>query len=216
MSFRTRIKICGITRPQDAAAAARCGADAIGMLFHEASPRCISIERAREILAVLPAFVTPVALFVDADAATIRRVTSELSLRHVQLHGDESPRMIEALSGLRILKTIRVNNDFEKTLAPWRQTSLAGIVLETSGTPEPGGSGVENDWETVKRLAERGVFKEAPPVIAAGGLNPQNVGNVVRMLRPWAVDLSSGVESSKGIKSQEKIEAFVQAVRAAE
>ena len=224
MTQRTRIKICGVRRPQDALAAGRAGADAIGLVFHQAAPRHVSLEQARDILAVLPAFVTPVALFVDAGAEQVRRVTGELHLRHVQLHGDETPDDVAALSHLAVIKAVRVDpTRFGGTLRQWRDSvatrglpQLKGLVLETAATTAAGGTGVPNDWHTVREHQSRGAFAGLPPVIAAGGLAPETVARVVRDVRPWAVDVSSGVEESRGIKSEAKIAAFVAAVRAAD
>lgn len=219
---RTRIKICGVRRPEDAAAAARAGADAIGMVFHPAAQRNISIEQARAILAILPAFVTPVALFVDAEPDIVSNVVGELRLRHVQLHGEESPDYVAQFPQLAVIKAVRVEAArFADTLALWRRAAsrglpqLKGLVLETPGTAQAGGTGIPNDWRTVRGHHARGDFHGLPPVIAAGGLTPETVGAVVRDVRPWAVDVSSGVEESRGIKSADKIAAFVEAVRSA-
>ncbi len=220
---RTRIKICGITRPEDAAAAAAAGADAIGMVFYQSAPRCITVERAREILAILPPFVSPVGLFVDAAAEEILRITAKLHLRHVQLHGDEPPSRVASLPGLQVIKAVRVDALLPETLATWRAAignlhlpHLTGVVLETANTAEAGGTGMANDWASVQRHRADGAFDGLPQLIAAGGLTPETVGGVVRALRPWAVDISSGVESSKGIKSVEKLHQFVRAVREAD
>jgi phosphoribosylanthranilate isomerase len=221
---RTRIKICGIGRPEDAAAAAAAGADAIGLVFHPPAPRYVSLDRAREIMAALPAFVTPVGLFVNVDAGFIRDTAGALGLRHVQLNGDESPEFVAALAPLVAIKALRVERDtFGRTLGEWREgvkslplTNLKGVVLETAGTGRAGGTGVANDWETVRHHIKSGDFAGLPPVIAAGGLTPETVGAVVRDIRPWAVDVSSGVEESLGRKSVERIRSFVAAVRAAD
>lgn len=218
---RTRVKICGITRCEDAVAAAEAGADAIGMVFCAPAPRNISIERAREILRVLPPFVSPVGLFVDADADEIRRVIEELQLRLVQLHGHEPPQRVTELRNVQVIKAVRVDEHLADTLAAWRRaaqdmdlSNLRGIVLETGGTREPGGTGVANDWATVRRHRDAGDFEGLPTLIAAGGLTAETVGNVILSLRPWAVDVSSGVEATRGVKSVEKIRAFVNAVNA--
>jgi len=221
---RTRIKICGIGRPEDAAAAAEAGADAIGLVFHPPAPRCVSLDRAREILAALPAFVTPVGLFVDAEARTIRDTANAIGLRHVQLNGNESPEHVAALAPLVVIKALRVERDkFGRTLGKWREgveslrlTNLQGVVLETAGTGRAGGTGVANDWETVRRHIKSGDFAGLPPVIAAGGLTPETVAAVVRDIRPWAVDVSSGVEDAPGRKSADRIRSFVAAVRTAD
>ncbi len=220
---RTRIKICGIRRPQDALAAARAGADAIGLVFHPSSQRNISIESAREILQALPPFVTAVGLFVDAGMQEVTQTATALGLRHVQLHGDETPDDVARLTRFSVIKAVRVERDrLGQVLATWRQavqtlplSHLRGLVLETGGTARPGGTGVVNDWQAVKREKEAGAFDGLPHLIAAGGLTPRNVGQVVRDVRPWAVDVSSGVEEQPGIKSEALVRAFMNAVREA-
>ena len=224
MPSRTRIKICGVCRPEDALLAAHYGADAIGMIFHPPSRRNVSVTRAREILAAIPPFVTAVGLFVDASAETIFQTTRELGLRYVQLNGVEPAAFIAALKPLTVVKAVRVERDrFEETLASWRKsirefdlTNLAGLVLETAKSPLPGGSGVPNDWTTVHEARQSGAFDGLPSLIAAGGLMPETVGNIVRAIRPYSVDVSTGVEASLGCKSGEKLCAFVDAVRAAD
>lgn len=216
---RTRIKICGITRAQDALAAARAGADAIGMVFYPGAKRCISLDRALEILRGLPPFVTPVGLFVDQPIDEVRGTANALGLRHLQFNGHEEPQAIAQLKEFVIIKAVRVARDsFLNELTKWRDAiarhslfHLRGLVLETASA-HPGGSGMENDWETVHQAIQQGAFAGLPPIVAAGGLTPQNVADVVRRISPWAVDVSSGVEESFGIKSVQKIEAFVGAV----
>jgi phosphoribosylanthranilate isomerase len=224
VTHRTRIKICGICRPEDGAAAARAGADAVGIVFHPTAPRNVPLDRAREILAALPAFVTPVGLFVNATPSALQETVRELHLRHIQLHGDESPEYVAGLRPFAVIKAIRVDPEqFGQTLARWREaiqalglTNLKGIVLETAGTGHAGGTGIANDWRTVREHQANGGFTGLPPVIAAGGLTPETVGAVVRDVRPFAADVSSGVEESRGKKSPEKIAAFVAAVRRAD
>jgi phosphoribosylanthranilate isomerase len=221
---RTRIKICGVCRPEDAVLAARAGADAIGIVFYERAPRNVPLDRAREILAALPPFVTPVGLFVDAAADTVLAAARTLGLRHVQLNGHEPPEMVEALQPLTVIKAITVERDrFGETMNTWRAaisslalTNLAGFVLETAGTGQAGGSGVANDWDAVRAAQAAGDFEGLPAVIAAGGLTPESVGAVVRNVKPYAVDVSSGVEESKGRKSADRVAAFVRAVREAD
>ncbi|HSU67522.1 MAG TPA: phosphoribosylanthranilate isomerase [Tepidisphaeraceae bacterium] len=216
---RTRIKICGVGHVEDAMAAARAGADAVGMIFHPPAGRNVSLTRAGEILAVLPPFVTPVGLFVDQEPNKIREIARSLGLRHIQLHGNEPPEVVADLREFTILKAVRVSAaTFGAELDRWREsisrlklTHLQGLVLETAGVS--GGSGRANDWETVRRHRQRGDLIGLPSLIAAGGLTPETVAAVVRDLRPWAVDVSSGVELSPGRKSVQKIEAFVEAVR---
>ncbi len=221
---RTRVKICGVTRVDDARAAVAAGADAVGMIFHPASPRNISIERAREIVRALGPFVTPVGVFVDALASKVMEIAAELGLHTVQLNGQEPVERIAQLrkQKLKIIKAVKIDAKLEQELERWRGAMnlagdmLTGLVLETGGTPVPGGSGVSNDWTRIKQLQDKGAFNGLPPLIAAGGLDANNVKDVVKNLRPWAVDVSSGVESSLGHKSAELIADFVRAVRGAD
>ncbi|MDB5322837.1 MAG: phosphoribosylanthranilate isomerase [Phycisphaerales bacterium] len=216
---RTRVKICGVMRPQDAVAAARTGADAIGINFYPQAKRCISTAIAREILHSLPAFVTPVALFVDQDVEEIKHLAASLGIRHIQLHGHESPATVAALRDFTVLKAVRASREtLAAELAIWREAmesldlaNLHGFVLETPGSA-PGGTGVENDWDAIAVQQRAGTFEGLPPLIAAGGLTPDNVAAVVRLLQPYAVDVSSGVEESFGQKSPERIAAFITAV----
>jgi phosphoribosylanthranilate isomerase len=216
---RTRVKICGVGHVEDALAAARAGADAVGLVFHPDSRRSVQPQRAMEILAALPPFVSPVGLFVDLPVSAIWDAVRSLNLRHVQLHGHESAEQVAELRGLTVLKAIRVDPaTFGPEIEQWRRdiqrlklTHLQGFVLETAGTV--GGSGVANDWELVALHRKRGDFVGLPPIIAAGGLTPDTVADVVRAVHPWAVDVSTGVESSPGRKSPEKIEAFIRAAQ---
>lgn len=224
---RTRIKICGITRPEDALLAARHGADAIGVICYPKARRYVPFERAREIVRACPAFVSPVALFVDQDVEEVREIAGRLGVRHVQLHGHETPAMVAALRDFVVLKALSAHR---QTLAAeldlWREalesldlSNLGGFVLETPpgpGTTVPGGTGVENDWPAIVAIRQQGKFEGLPPMIVAGGLRPENVAAVIRQLRPYAVDVSSGVEETVGQKSPMAIEAFVREVRVAD
>ena len=218
---RTRIKICGITRLDDAKAASSAGADAIGLIFHQASARNINLDRAREIVRAVGPFVTVVGVFVDALASRVMEVADELGLHTVQFNGQEPVERIAQLrkQRLKVIKAVKVDANIEKELDKWRSAMslvgdmLAGIVLETGGTSVAGGSGMANDWNRIKQLQDRGAFAGLPPVIAAGGLHAQNVKDMVKNLRPWAVDVSSGVESTLGQKSPAMISDFVAAVR---
>jgi phosphoribosylanthranilate isomerase len=201
--------------------AVRAGADAIGLVFHPPAPRSIPLERGREIMRALPPFVTPVGMFVDAAPEAVLESAWAIGMRHVQLNGHELPEQVRALAPLVVIKAIRVaRQEFAQTLATWRAAitrlqiaNLAGFVLETANTGQAGGTGVANDWEAVREARAAGLFEGLPPIIAAGGLRPENVAEVVRSIRPYAVDVSSGVEASLGVKSPEKIAAFAQAVR---
>jgi phosphoribosylanthranilate isomerase len=221
---RTRIKICGIARREDAQAAVSAGADAIGLLFHSGSKRFVSTDVAKQIVAGLPPMLSVVGLFVDADVDAIRRIVSEIHFAALQLHGNETPQVVAQLKPIPVIKAIRVDaKRLGEDLRVWKSavadlglTNLVGLVMETASTKEPGGTGIVNDWQTLSRHIKAGDFKGLPPLIAAGGLTPGNVADVVRMIRPWAVDVSSGVESEPRQKSSDMIQQFVQAVREAD
>jgi len=219
---RTRIKICGIRRPEDALIAADAGADAVGIVCYREAFRYVPTEAARRIAQALPAFVTSVALFVDADPDEVNAVQSQVGTTCVQLHGRESPAVARQVRSA-VIKAIRVDRGtFERELDDWRHAiaqggleHLRGFVLETAGAGV-GGTGQANDWGFIQGVVEKGGFQGLPPVIAAGGLTPETVGAVVRAIRPWAVDVSSGVERVKGEKAPDLVEAFVIAVRDAD
>jgi len=221
---RTRIKFCGVTRAKNAAAAAVAGADAIGLVFYKKSARCVSLETAREILSVLPPMVSPIGLFVDSPHDEIRDIANTLNLRTVQLHGDEPPEVVAQLSDLSVIKAVRCDSkSLPASVQLWRRAilklglkNLAGMLLETGGTTEPGGTGVENDWDGIASVIGTGQVTGLPPLIAAGGLSSENVARVVRRLRPWAVDVSSGIELSTGLKSLDRMQRFVKAVHDAD
>jgi phosphoribosylanthranilate isomerase len=210
---RTRVKICGITRPKDAAAAAEAGADSIGMVLHAPSKRLIGLEQAGQIMAALGPFVSAVGLFVDAPADVIHTAAADLGLSAVQLHGHESLEFVETLHPLPVIKVIHVEAaTLAGELRQWtagRPQNLIGLLLDTAAA---GGSGVANDWDAISK--QRLDF----PWIAAGGLTPSTVGDIVRRLRPWAVDVSTGVEDpgAPGEKSPELIRKFIAAVRDAD
>jgi phosphoribosylanthranilate isomerase len=204
--LRTRIKICGITRTGDAADAARAGADAIGLVFYPPSPRFLSTERAREIRDALPPFVQAVALFVNPDAAQVAQVIGRVHPSMLQFHGEESPEFC-AQFGVPFVKACRVKKGVD-ALEYLRPFSGAVAWLFDSHVPEYGGVGESFDWSLVP-AAEK-------PVILSGGLSQANVGEAVRRVRPWGVDVSSGVESAKGIKHAAKIAAFIAEVRNAD
>jgi phosphoribosylanthranilate isomerase len=205
--MRTRVKICGITRPQDARAAAAAGADAVGLVFYPPSPRFLSVERAREIREAVPPFVQCVALFVNPDAAQVAQVIGRVHPAMLQFHGEESPAFC-AQFGVPYLKAARVAQgvDLLEYLRPF--TAASGWLLDAH-VEEYGGVGASFDWSLVPESLER-------PLVLSGGLTIENVGGAVRRVRPWAVDVSSGVESAKGIKDAAKIAAFVAEVRNAD
>lgn len=213
-----------MTRPEDAASAAHAGGDAVGLVFYEPVARYVTPQQAEKILAELPPFVTPVGLFVNAVTDEILEIAESLRIRHLQLHGDEPPGAVAELRGFSVVKAIRVSPGALVTeLTKWRDairelrlSNLHGIVLETAHASQPGGTGVVNDFGAIREAQQAGEFAGLPPLIAAGGLTPENVGSVIRSLRPWAVDVSSGVEFEKGKKSIEKLNAFADAVRSAD
>jgi len=203
----TRVKICGITTPEDARLVVSAGADAIGLIFFSGSTRCIDVSRAAEILAAIPPFVTPVALFVNASLEVIRSVTDALGIRTVQLQGDEPPELPEQLRPLRIIKAFRVGTqgDLER-LDGYRPDAF---LLDAYVPGKPGGTGVTFDWFLAVPVAAR------RRVILAGGLNPENVAEAVRIVRPYAVDVCSGVEYAPGRKDPDKVHAFVARAKSA-
>lgn len=202
------MKICGITRPADARAAADAGADAIGLVFYPPSPRFLSIERALEIRDALPPFVQTVALFVNPDAAQVAQVIGRVRPAMLQFHGEETPRFCGEF-GLPYIKACRVKSgvsgrlDLLEYLRPF---SRATAWLLDSHVEEYGGVGERFDWSLAPAVRER-------PLVLSGGLAPGNVAEAIRRVRPWGVDVSSGVESAKGIKDAAKIAAFVAEVR---
>jgi phosphoribosylanthranilate isomerase len=203
--MRTRVKICGITRVEDAAAAAAAGADAIGLVFYRPSPRFVSLERAREIAAAVPPFTATVAVFVNPSREEVEAVIAACGATLLQFHGDEPPGFCAAFSRPYIKAArIRPGLDLLKYLSP--HTAARAWMLDAFHEDLWGGTGGAFDWGLVPRDA-------AKPVILSGGLTSANVADAVRRVRPYAVDVSTGVESSKGIKDAAKIAAFIGAVR---
>jgi phosphoribosylanthranilate isomerase len=203
--MKTRIKICGITRVEDALAAARLGADAVGLVFYAGSPRAVTIGRAREIIDALPPFVVPVGLFVNADAATVRDTLAAVPVQLLQFHGDETPDFCDGF-GRPFLRALRVRKGADLLQYAREFHAAKGLLLDAWVEGVHGGTGATFDWSLIP--------PDLPmPVILSGGLNPDNVEQAVRRVRPWAVDVSSGVESAKGIKDAAKIEAFINGVR---
>ncbi|MBI5461265.1 MAG: phosphoribosylanthranilate isomerase [Gammaproteobacteria bacterium] len=204
-SARTRVKICGITRPEDGLEAARLGADAIGLVFYAPSPRAVSLERAAEIAAALPPFVTRVGLFVDAQPAEIEAVLAAVRLDLLQFHGDETEAEC-ARFGYPYLKAVSMRPGRDIAAALRDYPSASGFLLDAYHPAVPGGSGECFDWERVPTGRAR-------PIVLAGGLTPDNVAEAVRRVRPYAVDVSSGVEAAKGIKDATKMAEFIRGVR---
>jgi phosphoribosylanthranilate isomerase len=203
--MKTRIKICGITRVEDARAAAAHGVDAIGLIFYPPSPRYVTPDRAREIVASTPAFVSTVAVFVNPASEEVERVIRESGVTLLQFHGDESQEFCEQFSRPYIKAArIRPGLDLIKYLSP--HAGAKAWMLDAYHEDLWGGTGGVFDWSLVPRDAAR-------PIILSGGLTADNVANAVKRVRPYAVDVSTGVEVSKGIKDAAKIAAFIGAVR---
>lgn len=219
---RTRIKICGVRDAPTALAAAAAGADAVGLVFVDQSPRVVDTETARAIATALPAFVEPVGLFSDAPADAVRDTCATAGLRTVQLHGAEGADYINQLPGLRILKALPFATDtLSEALASLGPAlpRIAGLLLDTPPAADAkitGGSGHAFDWPALADVKRAGLFDDLPPIILAGGLTPDNVAEAIRVVRPYAVDVSSGVEAERGVKDPAKIAAFCRAVREAE
>jgi phosphoribosylanthranilate isomerase len=206
----TRIKICGITRVEDAMAAAHSGADAIGLVFYERSPRHVSIAQARQLADALPPFVSAVGLFVNTEAAFVHAVLASVPLDMLQFHGDE-PAEFCAQFAKPYLKAIRVKAGVDLLQCASDFRSAKGLLLDAHVEGIAGGTGATFDWALIP--------KQLPlPVILSGGLNAENVAAAIKQVRPYAVDVSSGVESggveaSKGIKDAAKIAAFINEVK---
>lgn len=200
-----RIKVCGITRVEDALAAAHAGADAIGLVFYTPSPRAVTPAQAAAIVAALPPFITSVGLFVDADAAYVREVLAQVPLDLLQFHGDEDADYCDQFER-PYLKAVRVraDQDLATVAAAWPKAQ--GILLDSYKAGVPGGTGEVFDWSLVP--GER-----RWNLVLAGGLTADNVAQAIAEVKPWAVDVSGGVELAKGIKDIEKINAFVQEVK---
>ncbi len=199
-----RVKICGITNIEDALIAAEAGADALGFIFYPKSPRFISPDAAAKIVAELPPFIAPVGVFVDEERERVIRVREEVGLRVLQLHGGEPPEFTSSLPGPTI-KGFRVGEGFNEDEID--EYACSAILLDTYVEGLPGGTGKVFDWEIARRWAER------RRVILAGGLKPENVAEAVRKVRPYAVDVSGGVEVRPGKKDPDLVLRFIIAAK---
>lgn len=199
--MRTRIKVCGITCPEHALVATDCGIDAIGLVFYSRSPRVVDLETASKIVSVLPPFVASVALFVNPAFEEVQEVTSRIHVDLLQFHGQESPEFCNSF-GLPYLKAVpmRIGTDLEKVFREYKGSR--GLLVDTYQPQTHGGAGITFDWA---QIPEERSF----PLVLAGGLTPENVDRAIQEVHPYAVDVSSGVESRKGIKDSEKIAEFV-------
>lgn len=201
--MRTRIKICGVTRPGDAELAARLGADAVGVIFYPDSPRAVDIARAREIAAALPAFVTLTALFLNPAPALVEAVLERLPVGLLQFHGGETAAFCRRF-GRAYMKAVSMRAPLKELDA---YGDAAALVLDSHAPGAAGGTGATFDWSRLPDTSR--------PVVLAGGLGPDNVAAAIRQVRPWGVDVASGVESAPGIKDPDKLERFIAEVRRA-
>ncbi|MBB3046252.1 phosphoribosylanthranilate isomerase [Litorivivens lipolytica] len=201
---RVRVKICGITRVDDAIAAERAGADAIGLVFYPPSSRNVVPEPAAEIAAVLGAFTTTVGLFVNPEPAEVERVLASVRLDRLQFHGDESEDFCRQF-GIPYLKALRTRPGADLAALAADYSSACGILLDSYKPGVAGGTGETFDWSLIPESLRSSI-------ILAGGLNPDNVAAAIQQVRPAAVDVSGGVESAPGIKSEDRIRAFIEAV----
>ena len=204
---RTRIKICGITRVEDALAAARAGADAIGLVFYPPSPRAVELQQACEIAAALPPLVGTVALFVNAEPRRVHEVIERLRPSLLQFHGDETPQQCEAYAH-PYLRAVRMRAGLDLLDLKVRYAQARGLLLDAF-VEGYGGGGEVFDWSLIPASV-------GCPIVLSGGLRAANVGQALARVRPWAVDVSSGVERSRGVKDAAAMRAFVAAVRAAD
>lgn len=212
------VKICGIGDVTTAVAVAESGADAIGLNFYERSPRCIDESTAGEIVKALPPGVTPVGLFVNHSTDEIRRISRTCGLTTVQLHGDEPVSMVRELSGLQVIRALRTSGDFASLATEQMEdackvrTSPWAWLVDARSEHGYGGTGETVDWD---QLTPGQRSDDWPPLILAGGLTPENIAEAVRTVRPWGVDVASGVESSPGVKDVEMVKTFISRAREA-
>lgn len=205
--MRIRVKICGITREQDALLAAEAGADAIGFVHWTRSPRAVDVQRARSIQAQLPPFVSTVALFVDPSADAVWQVIEATRPDLLQFHGNEEPSFCGAF-GVPYIKALKVTDRAPDATTLGYHAQARGLLLDSHDPVAVGGTGRAFDWSLAPHATMR-------PIVLAGGLNAANVGRAIAIVRPWAVDVSSGVESAPGIKDEARLRAFMQAVTSA-
>jgi phosphoribosylanthranilate isomerase len=204
---RTRIKICGITNHEDAASAVACGADALGFNFYKGSSRYISPAKAAEICAQVPAFVSTVGLFVNEPLADVNRILKSLRLGLLQFHGDETPEYCASV-GHPYMKALRATNRDQIKVEAQSFDSAQAILVDTATDGQFGGTGKTFDWSMLPDLGK--------PVVLAGGLDASNVGAAIAATNPYAVDVSGGVERSRGVKDVAKMKKFVEAVQSAD
>ncbi len=209
MTARTRIKVCGITEFKDAETAVSYGADALGFIFVERSPRYIDPEKAREIIKKLPPFINTVGVFVDEEVVLLEEIAAFCKLSVLQLHGSESPSYCSEVSK-PVVKAYQVGTEAVKGVLDDYADVVHGFLLDTFHNDLAGGTGMTFDWSLINKIEPPG------PIILAGGLNPENVGAAVKEVNPYAVDVNSGVEDAPGSKDMNKLQKFFQEVRKAD
>lgn len=203
MQRRTRVKICGITRPEDARLAAQLGADALGLVFYDGSPRGLDLQQAQAIRAAVPAFVSIVGLFVNPERKQVSDVLAHLRLDCLQFHGDETPDFCRSFD-LPYMKAIRVRSGTDPLLAIKLHRQASAILLDSYDPAQAGGTGKKFDWTVARHCVDRSPL----PIVLAGGLTQNNAMRAIKEVHPWALDLSSGVESEPGIKDPQRLQAF--------
>ena len=200
----TRVKFCGMTQTQDVLKAVALGADALGFVFYQKSPRSVTIERAQTLTACVPAFITRVGLFVNSSVREVRQVFKLAKLNLVQYHGDETPAYCETV-GLPFIKALRMKQGMDVASEIARYPLASGFLLDTHVKGVPGGTGERFDWDLIPQIDR--------PIILAGGLTPENAWEAIAQAAPWALDVSGGIESKPGHKDPDKMGRFIQACK---
>lgn|SRR5574337_470314 len=203
--MRVRIKLCGMMRRADVALASRLGADAVGLVFYAASPRCLSLTQARDLAAGAPAFLTVTAVFMNPARADVDQVLHSMRIDVLQFHGEESPEFCRAF-GRAYIKAVPMGGGADASDYARRYADACALLLDSHAHGQPGGHGARFAWNRVPSI-------DWPPLILAGGLNAENVADAIRSVHPYGVDVSSGVESAPGIKDQNKMSEFVREVQ---
>jgi phosphoribosylanthranilate isomerase len=203
-AVRVRIKVCGMTRVEDAVEAARLGVDAVGLVFYPKSPRYVSVEQAKALVAKLPAFVTVTALFLDPTRGEVQQVLDGVRVELLQFHGSEEPAFCRGF-GRPYIKAVPMGSRADIAEYAHRHSGAAALLLDSHVAGQKGGTGVSFDWTTIPKFT-------GPPLILAGGLSADNVATAIRIVQPYGVDVSSGVESQPGVKDADKLAAFVREV----
>lgn len=209
MALRTRIKVCGITNQKDARAAVAAGADAIGFIFVPQSPRVADPDLVRAITGELPPFIDSIGVFCDEKIEIVEEIVNYCNLTLVQLHGSESPEYCKNIS-CRVIKSFSIHPESGKEELAAYSDVVSGFLLDTYHKDMAGGTGMVFDWKLVRQIQPPG------PIILAGGLNPENVGEAIRQVKPFAVDVNSGVEYQPGRKDTDKLKSFADGVRKAD